>query len=172
MPIICQFYGIIIQMFYAEHAPAHFHAQYGEYKAIIGIDEVCILEGLLPPPGEKNGFRMGSYTSKRFTVCLGSCQKKSTFAETGTFGVTMYYDIQSFQFVDEREIFITFADGLSGLVEFKPNFFQGVFEPLADPDLLHAATLENGVLMWPGELDIAPDALHKTITQYQKAVLQ
>lgn len=48
MPIICQFYGIIIRMFYAEHAPPHFHATYGEHKAIITIQEAALLEGFLP----------------------------------------------------------------------------------------------------------------------------
>ena len=28
MPIISQFYGIIIKMFYNDHAPPHFHAIY------------------------------------------------------------------------------------------------------------------------------------------------
>ena len=31
MPTICIFYGIIIRMFFDEHAPPHFHAQYGEF---------------------------------------------------------------------------------------------------------------------------------------------
>ena len=37
MPTISQFFGIIIQMFWNEHAPPHFHAQYGEHEAIINI---------------------------------------------------------------------------------------------------------------------------------------
>lgn len=32
MPTISTFYGIIIRMFFDEHAPPHFHAQYGELK--------------------------------------------------------------------------------------------------------------------------------------------
>ncbi len=37
MPTISVFYGIIIRMFFEEHALPHFHAQYGEYKASINI---------------------------------------------------------------------------------------------------------------------------------------
>jgi hypothetical protein len=29
MPIISRFFGIIIRMFFNEHAPPHFHAEYG-----------------------------------------------------------------------------------------------------------------------------------------------
>jgi hypothetical protein len=35
-------------MFWDEHAPPHFHAKYGEYKATINIRELCIIEGSLP----------------------------------------------------------------------------------------------------------------------------
>ena len=37
MPTISQFFGIIIQMFWREHAPPHFHAMYGEYETLIDI---------------------------------------------------------------------------------------------------------------------------------------
>lgn len=48
MPTISQFYGIMIQMFWNEHAPPHFHATYGEYKATVNIRELNIIEGSLP----------------------------------------------------------------------------------------------------------------------------
>ncbi len=35
MPTISQFFGIVIQMFWREHAPPHFHALYGEFEALI-----------------------------------------------------------------------------------------------------------------------------------------
>jgi len=33
MPEVCRFYGIIIAMFFGDHAPPHFHARHGEYKS-------------------------------------------------------------------------------------------------------------------------------------------
>ena len=48
MPTISQFYGIIIQMFWNEHAPPHFHATYVEYKATVDIKNLRIMEGNLP----------------------------------------------------------------------------------------------------------------------------
>jgi hypothetical protein len=48
MPEICRFLGIIIKMFYNEHLPPHFHAEYNEYKAEILIDTLEIEEGGLP----------------------------------------------------------------------------------------------------------------------------
>lgn len=49
MPTISRFYGILIGMFYDEHAPPHFHAKYGEYHASIGIRDLSVLSGRLPP---------------------------------------------------------------------------------------------------------------------------
>jgi hypothetical protein len=48
MPTISTFYGIVIRMFFDEHAPPHFHAEYGEFKASIRIDPLEVMEGQLP----------------------------------------------------------------------------------------------------------------------------
>ncbi|HRX49641.1 MAG TPA: DUF4160 domain-containing protein [Spirochaetota bacterium] len=49
MPEISRFFGIIISMFFDDHNPPHFHARYNEYKAVIAIDDLRLLEGSLPP---------------------------------------------------------------------------------------------------------------------------
>lgn len=49
MPEISRFFGIIISMFYDEHNPPHFHARYAEYKIVINIHSLQILEGNFPP---------------------------------------------------------------------------------------------------------------------------
>lgn len=48
MPTISAFYGILIQMFYADHAPPHFHAQYAEHEALINIATLELIEGGMP----------------------------------------------------------------------------------------------------------------------------
>jgi hypothetical protein len=49
MPEISRFFGIIIAMYYNDHLPPHFHARYGQQKAIIEIQSLSILEGKLSP---------------------------------------------------------------------------------------------------------------------------
>ncbi len=56
MPVISMFYGVIILMFYFDnrkHHRAHIHAQYGEYEAVIAIDNGDVLDGDLPKPKMK-----------------------------------------------------------------------------------------------------------------------
>jgi hypothetical protein len=49
MPEISRFFGIVVAMYYNDHAPPHFHVRYGQQKAVIGIDPVVVLEGRLSP---------------------------------------------------------------------------------------------------------------------------
>lgn len=48
MPVVSRFFGILIRMFYNEHAPPHFHAEYGEFRATINIRTLSLDEGRLP----------------------------------------------------------------------------------------------------------------------------
>ncbi len=48
MPPISTFYGILIQMFWRDHAPPHFHALYAEHEAQIDIRTLEVIEGDLP----------------------------------------------------------------------------------------------------------------------------
>jgi hypothetical protein len=49
MPEICRFYGIIIRMYFVDHNPPHFHAEYQGYKAEYNIKTLDVLSGNLPP---------------------------------------------------------------------------------------------------------------------------
>lgn len=49
MPEISRFFGIAIKMFYGEHMPPHFHAEYNEYKAVFEIRTLSVISGSLPP---------------------------------------------------------------------------------------------------------------------------
>ncbi len=49
MPEICRFLGIVIAIFYKDHAPPHFHARYGDKLGIFSIEEIKFVEGDLPP---------------------------------------------------------------------------------------------------------------------------
>jgi hypothetical protein len=48
MPEVSRFFGIVITMYYNDHEPPHFHARYGEHKAIVAIETFDVLDGTLP----------------------------------------------------------------------------------------------------------------------------
>jgi hypothetical protein len=49
MPEICRFFGIVIKMFFDDHNPPHFHAEYGGDVALIEIRNLSVFSGRLPP---------------------------------------------------------------------------------------------------------------------------
>jgi len=49
MPEISRFFGIVIKMFFDDHNPPHFHAEYSGYFALVDIRTLSTLSGHLPP---------------------------------------------------------------------------------------------------------------------------
>lgn len=47
MPELARFLGIVIYMYHRDHAPAHFHAEYGEFEVTIEI-ESGVVTGQFP----------------------------------------------------------------------------------------------------------------------------
>src|ERR1043166_2920624 len=42
------FFGIVIRMYYDDHAPAHFHAFYQGHEALVTIETMEVIAGELP----------------------------------------------------------------------------------------------------------------------------
>jgi hypothetical protein len=70
--------------------------------------------------------------------------------------------------IEHGVIEVEFVDGTRGHVDMRP-FLNGekaagtVFEPLRDPSLFSQAKLALGTVEWPGEIDLAPDAMYDKI---------
>lgn len=48
MPTVSTFYGILIQIYWQDHPPPHFHALYAEHEALIDMQTLDVIEGGLP----------------------------------------------------------------------------------------------------------------------------
>ena len=69
---------------------------------------------------------------------------------------------------------VRFHDGVEGVVDLNrlvhsPN--AGVFTALADPDRFAQVGIEFGAVWWPGDLDLAPDAMHAELQAHGEWVL-
>ena len=61
---------------------------------------------------------------------------------------------------------VRFADRTEGIVDVSRMILgrnPGVFAALRDPDAFAQARIEYGAVTWPGDLDLAPDAMHAEI---------
>ena len=48
MPRICSFFGIVIWIYWDDHNPPHFHAEYGDHEILIQIEDLRTYAGSLP----------------------------------------------------------------------------------------------------------------------------
>lgn len=83
----------------------------------------------------------------------------------------MYSDVVNVQIIKHLEISVTFADGLSGRVLMHPSHLYGVFQQLQNPDFFKKINVTNGYVSWPGEIDLAPDAMYEAIKKNGEWIL-
>lgn len=49
MPVLSNFYGIVIRIFFTRSFVAHFHAIYRDYELVVGIEDIAVIQGEAPP---------------------------------------------------------------------------------------------------------------------------
>jgi hypothetical protein len=84
----------------------------------------------------------------------------------------MYWDVKTASVIKHLEFSVTFADGLRGRVRFQPSHLYGVFESLKNPDFFKQLRVTDGFVSWPGEIDLAPDAMYAAIKKNGEWILQ
>jgi hypothetical protein len=48
MPVLARFCGVVVRMFFAPLAGAHFHAIHGDHELMVSIDPVMVIQGDAP----------------------------------------------------------------------------------------------------------------------------
>ena len=67
--------------------------------------------------------------------------------------------------LDGFRIRLKFSDGIEGDVDLGDLAGRGVFEAWSSRTLFEAVSVnESGALVWPGEIDLCPDALYLRLT--------
>lgn len=95
-------------------------------------------------------------------------EKDSTVAIVPAIQSGMRWRVEHVQPLDGFRLRVRFVDGLEGVVDMSrrvvsPN--AGVFAALADPVVFAQVFVEYGAVTWPGEIDLAPDAMYAEIKQ-------
>lgn len=65
-----------------------------------------------------------------------------------------------------HRLHVGFIDGTSGEVDTSALVFgerAGVFAALRDPTVFAQARVSHGAVEWPGDLDLAPDAMYEAL---------
>ncbi len=81
---------------------------------------------------------------------------------------SMPWRVREVTALPDYRLSVRFVDGLTGIVDMSALVSSpgaGVFSCLRDRERFAQVYLENGAVVWPGELDLAPDAMHAAIKQ-------
>jgi hypothetical protein len=77
----------------------------------------------------------------------------------------MYWDIVEVKPQSDYHLFVRFRDGLAGNVRLKREELTGVLAPLANPEFFGEVFIDDGAVAWPGEIDLAPDAMYAEVAR-------
>ncbi len=75
----------------------------------------------------------------------------------------MNYDVVEVKPLEHLHLKVTFSDGLTGEVIFSENHLNGVFEALRNPAVFSDVNCAHGFVEWPGNIDLAPDAMYEEV---------
>jgi hypothetical protein len=80
----------------------------------------------------------------------------------------MLLDIVDFDFLNEYKILLTFENGEKREFDCATLIDQKPFQVFEDKNYFKRAKIEYGTLVWPNEIDIAPETLYICSTPYEK----
>jgi hypothetical protein len=75
----------------------------------------------------------------------------------------MHWDVVEVKPEPDYCLFVRFKDGLSGRVRLRPEELTGVLAPLRDLRFFEQVFIDCGAVAWPGEIDLAPDAMYAQV---------
>jgi hypothetical protein len=75
----------------------------------------------------------------------------------------MHWDVVEVKPEPQYCLFVRFKDGLAGRVQLRREELTGVLAPLLDERFFERAFVDYGAVAWPGEIDLAPDAMYAQV---------
>jgi hypothetical protein len=82
----------------------------------------------------------------------------------------MYWDVVEVKPEPDYCLFVQFKDGLTGRVQLRREHLTGALAPLRDMRFFEQVFIDYGAVAWPGEIDLAPDAMYAQVaSQRQEA---
>jgi len=79
----------------------------------------------------------------------------------------MYWDVVEVRPEPDYQLFVRFADGVSGRLRLSPEKLSGVLAPLQDQRFFDQVFIDHGAVAWPGEIDLAPDAMYAEVAKQE-----
>ena len=75
----------------------------------------------------------------------------------------MHWDVVEVKPEPGYRLFVRFKDGLAGRVQLRREELTGALAPLLDAQFFEQVFIDCGAVAWPGEIDLAPDAMYAQV---------
>jgi Protein of unknown function (DUF2442) len=75
----------------------------------------------------------------------------------------MFIHVEKAKYVNDYKVWLSFNDGVEGVIDLSSELYGEVFEPLKDVSYFKSFTLEGHTLTWNNGADFAPEFLHDFI---------
>ena len=75
----------------------------------------------------------------------------------------MNWDVIEVKPEPHYRLFVRFKDGLAGRVQFRAEELTRALAPLLDEKFFEQVFIDYGAVAWPGEIDLAPDAMYAQV---------
>ena len=79
----------------------------------------------------------------------------------------MYWDVIEVKPEPGCRLFVRFKDGLTGHLQLRREELTGALAPLLDARFFERVFIDSGAVAWPGEIDLAPDAMYAQAAKEQ-----
>jgi hypothetical protein len=77
----------------------------------------------------------------------------------------VYWDVVEVIPEPDYCLFVRFKDGLKGRVRLHREDLTGALGPLLDTAFFGRVYIDAGAVSWPGDIDLAPDAMYAQVTR-------
>ena len=77
----------------------------------------------------------------------------------------MYWDVVEIKAEPGHRLFVRFADGISGKIQMDISELSGALAPLRDLAFFERVFVDHGAVAWPGDINLAPDAMYKRVVK-------
>jgi hypothetical protein len=77
----------------------------------------------------------------------------------------MYWDVVEVIPEPDYSLFVRFKDGLNGRLRLRREELTGALAPLLDWQFFRRVYIDYGAVAWPGQIDLAPDAMYAQIAR-------
>jgi hypothetical protein len=77
----------------------------------------------------------------------------------------MYWDVVEVKPEPGYRLFVRFKDGHAGCVQLQREELTGVLAPLLDEQFFQRVFIDCGAVAWPGDIDLAPDAMYAHVAK-------